>query len=244
MLKNKKYNIPTVPLSQLFPSIVTMLALCLGITAVRYALDDKFDTAAILIIVASVMDGLDGRLARLLNTTTAFGAQLDSLADLVSFGVAPAIVTYLWSLYQIPYKGVGWAVILLFITCAAFRLARFNISRSDPKNFSIGVPMPAAACLCITPMILSFQILDLHENYWLIAIYMISVGILIASRVPTFVLKHMHIQRNKILPIMLMLTILIILLLIMPWIVFPILSAAYLISIPFSIISYKKIRVN
>ena len=119
----KKLN---VPIQKLIPSIITILALCLGITSIRYSLDGKFNIAVALIIIAAFLDGLDGKIARLLNSTSEFGAQLDSLADLCNFGVAPGIAVYLWSLKEIPYKGVGWAIVLVYIACSALRRGFFE----------------------------------------------------------------------------------------------------------------------
>ncbi len=240
-----KTKISTVLLVNLIPSLITMFALCLGATAMRYALEGRFDVAAALIIVASIMDGLDGRVARLLNSTSNFGAQLDSLADLVNFGVAPGMVLYLWSLYQIAYKGLGWAVVLFYISCSAFRLARFNIQSSAPDekkndNFFIGVPMPAAAGLVLLPLMMTFSITDYKLPDFAISAYIVFVGMMMISQIPTFSAKKVSINRRYVAPLMVLTGVTMAAVLIEPWVVLPIMCICYIISIPIGIIFYYK----
>ncbi len=239
-------EIRSVPLYKLIPNLITILALCLGISAVRYALDDKFTIAAGLILIAAVMDSVDGRMARLLNCSSDFGAHLDSLCDIVSFGVAPALVAYLWSLYAIPYKGVGWTVVLFYIACNALRLARFNTELSSPesvergKQFFIGVPVPAAAGLSLLPMILGFEITDYHFSSWLIAGYLIALGLLMVSRVPTFSGKKAEIQGEYVPFLLVGCCLLITGMILEPWLVIPWLGISYLCSIPVSAMLYHR----
>ncbi len=262
-----KKKVTFIPLYRLFPSVITIIALCLGVTAVRYALDGHFNIAVSLILSACFMDGIDGRVARFLNSVSEFGAHLDSLADLVSFGVAPGIVIYLWSLNQISY--IGWAVILIYISCSALRLARFNVqnittstSNNTPhihdiqkithhkssnrplinkhkKNFFLGLPMPAAAVLSLTPMIFTFKIL---ENSVLspifIAIYTLLVGWLMISKVPVFAGKYIKVAPRNIPLVLLFVWILIVSIIISPWLVLPILIFSYVSSIIIGIIYY------
>lgn len=259
-----------IPFYRLFPSIITVLALCLGITAVRYGLDNKFEIAAALIIIAGIMDGMDGRIARLLKSTSEFGAHLDSLADIVSFGVAPGLVTYLWILRDIQGRGIGWLVVLIYISCAALRLARFNVQSIGIKpkghnenkilylknnqidqvtqedqnqgKYSLGIPMPAAAALCLTPMIASFELLsDISFNPYLVAFYMILIGILMISTVPTFLIKHIGINHKHIRLILLLSASISAGLLLEPWLLIPPLSLLYLISIPILFFKRKKL---
>lgn len=238
--------ISEVHIYKLIPSFVTILALCLGISAVRYAMDSKWTIAAGLIVFAGFMDGLDGRIARMLNSTSSFGAQLDSLADLVSFGVAPAIVMYFWKLHEIPYKGVGWGIVLFFIICSAIRLARFNSMLEEPsekekmKNFFVGVPMPSAAALLILPLTLTFDLLSYDFSYWHIAFYQILVGILMVSRIPTFSLKGVVIKKRYISIVMLLFAILICGIVIEPWVFLPIIGLIYVATIPISTIAYMR----
>lgn len=246
--KHKGFSkaISEVHLYKLLPSFITILALCLGISAVRYAMDSKWTIAAGLIVFAGFMDGLDGRIARLLNSTTSFGAQLDSLADLVSFGVAPAIVMYFWKLHDIPYKGVGWGVVLFFIICSAIRLARFNSMLEDPKekermkNFFLGVPMPSAAALLILPLTLTFELVNYDFNYWQIAFYQLIIGILMISRIPTFSFKGIVIKKKFISIIMLIFATLICGIVIEPWVFLPAIGLIYIMLIPVSVIAYYK----
>lgn len=241
----------TIPLQKLFPSMVTIFALCLSITGVRYALVGKFNISAALIVIAAFMDGVDGRLARLLNSTSEFGAQLDSLADLVSFGVSPAITMYLWSLINIPYKGVGWTIVLFYITCSALRLARFNVQLDDGDNeeeakkartFFTGVPMPSAAGLTILPMIMTFEILpeDIFSE-WFIAVYMVFIGFFMVSRIPTFSSKRITIKKKNASILLLLMGMLTAGMVLEPWIVLPLFGIAYFCSIPISIFYYYKL---
>jgi CDP-diacylglycerol---serine O-phosphatidyltransferase len=240
-------RLATIPLSKLAPSIVTILALCLGITSIRYAIDSKWHIAAALIIIAGILDGIDGRLARLLNSTSGFGAQLDSLADIVSFGVAPAIVMYLWSLNGIPVKGVGWSVTLLFIACSALRLARFNSMLSDPEekkkmaNYFTGVPMPAGGASILLPMIASFEYIgSTFISPWFVAAYIAFISFLMVSKIPTFSFKAVHVKKEYVSPLLMVVSLLFAALLLEPWILLPLLNAIYLLTIPFSIFSYRR----
>ena len=192
-------------LSRFVPSGLTILALCSGATAIRFALDGNFRAAVIAIIVAAVLDTMDGKIARLLGADSKFGAQLDSLADLVSFGIAPALLTYRWTLHQA--GGAGWTIALIYCVCCAIRLARFNIETIEAADqhaanahFS-GVPTPAAACMVLLTMLVSFQWRDTTAGVWLAnpvlngAIVSI-VSLLMVSRIPTLSLKSLHLERR------------------------------------------------
>lgn len=235
------HSLPKIPISKLAPSFITLFGLCLGVTSIRYALDAKWQIAAMLIIVAGLLDGIDGRLARLLNATSGFGAQLDSLADIVSFGVAPAVVMYFWSLNEIPYKGVGWAVVLIYVTCSAIRLARFNTSQADDKKHSgyfVGVPMPLAAGFSLLPMILTFELLQgVRFSYWLVAVYLIMIGILMISRVPVHSLKNVSIKREWVPMLMLGITIITAGLIMEPWLVLPFIALIIFLFVTISAVS-------
>src|ERR1700687_436755 len=146
--------------NRLVPNVLTLLALCAGMTAIRFAINNNFEAACYAIIVAGVFDGLDGRMARLLKSTSRFGAELDSLSDFISFGVAPALVLYLWTMAAL--HSVGWAIVLFFAVCCALRLARFNtqlVTEAPPwaANFFSGAPAPAGAGLLMVPMFISFE---------------------------------------------------------------------------------------
>ena len=250
---SKKINIP---LSKLIPSMITILALCLGITSIRYSLDEKFNIAVALIIIAAFLDGIDGRVARLLNSTSEFGAQLDSLADLCSFGVAPAIAVYLWSLKEIPYKGVGWGIVLVYIACSALRLARFNVQSFDydnknkelTSNFFVGVPMPVGAGLLLIPLMCSFEICKnnlLINSYWFIALYMIFIGLLMISKIPIYSGKKISIPKEKVNLLLILSGIVFTGIIFEPWLLLPIIGLLYIIFIPVgSIYCYRKVIKN
>jgi CDP-diacylglycerol--serine O-phosphatidyltransferase len=172
----------------------TVLALCAGLTSIRYALDGRFELAVALIVAAGVLDGLDGRSARLLKISSKLGAQLDSLADFLSFGVAPAMLVYLWSLKAVP--AFGWALALLFATCCALRLARFNTELEDTERpvwmsrFFTGMPAPAAAGCAMIPMLVAFAFRTDWPRAWLLnAAVLLAVAFLMVSRIPTFSIK-------------------------------------------------------
>ena len=244
----KKLNIPS-PLYKLIPSIITILALCLGITSIRYSLDGKFNIAVALITIAAFLDGIDGRIARLLHSTSEFGAQLDSLADLCNFGIAPGITVYLWSLKEIPYKGVGWAMVLLYIACSTVRLARFNIQAVDQNkeiesNFFIGIPMPVAAGLLLIPMMCSFELIRstlFIFSYWFNAFYMIFIGLLMISKIPIYSAKKISIPKERVNILLIISVVIFTGIIFEPWILLPIIGLSYIFIIPFgSFYCYKK----
>ena len=190
---SRRRRFRAVPLRVILPNLVTLIALCMGLTAIRFAFEGRYETAVLAIIVAAILDGLDGRLARALQGTSRFGAELDSLADFVDFGVAPAIVMYLWSLHEA--RGFGWFAVLVFAIAAALRLARFNVSVDDPHRqpwqdgFFTGMPAPAGACLSLLPLYLSYSELrvSLDNRYVILHIaYVLAIAFLMASRIPHF----------------------------------------------------------
>ncbi|HIJ38767.1 MAG TPA: CDP-diacylglycerol--serine O-phosphatidyltransferase, partial [Rhodospirillaceae bacterium] len=190
--RNRPNRINGLSLNKLLPNILTMLALCAGLTSIRFGLHGKWESAVFSILLAGVLDGLDGRIARLLNGTSKFGAELDSLSDFVSFGVAPAMLLYFWTMQAA--GGLGWALVLLFSVCCALRLARFNTMLGQPDlpawayNFFTGVPAPAAAGLVLIPMMLSFQLGadSLFASWLLNAVMLVLVSFLMVSKIPTF----------------------------------------------------------
>ncbi len=235
-----------MPIRTVIPNALTVLALCAGLTAIRFALEARFEAAVAAIIVASVFDGLDGRVARLLQGSTRFGAELDSLTDFVNFGVAPVLVLYLWSLNEI--GGIGWIAVLGYAVCCALRLARFNVALEDPDkpawtgNYFVGVPAPAGAMLVMFPLYLSFIGLDgLNGLPLIIAAHCFFVAFLMISRIPTFSGKRMgfRIKRDMVLPILLLVGFSAAVILNYPWIAFTALSAGYLAMIPVSVMRYR-----
>lgn len=235
-----------MPMRTLIPNALTVLALCAGLTAIRFALESRFEAAVVAIIVASVFDGLDGRVARLLQGSSRFGAELDSLTDFVNFGVAPVIVLYLWSLSAI--GGVGWIAVLGYAVCCALRLARFNVALEDPDkpawtgNYFVGVPAPAGAMLVMLPLYLTFiELPGLRTLPILVALHCFFVAFLMISRIPTFSGKRMgiRIKRDMFLPILLLVGFSAAVVLNYPWIAFTALSLGYLATIPVAVMRYR-----
>lgn len=233
--------------NKMIPNILTLLALCAGMTAIRFALEEHFRPAVIAIIVAGVLDGIDGRIARLLKGTSEFGAELDSLSDFVSFGVAPALVMYLWTLQS--FSSLGWVVALLFAVCCALRLARFNTQiGADPPayayNFFTGVPSPAGAGLAIVPLLLQFEFgWSGFRNPVFGALVLAGTAALMVSRVPTFSGKRFHLPREWALPLLLIIGGLAALATTEPWGTLLLIGVIYLGSIPLSIRAYNKLRL-
>ena len=199
-----------VPVRYLLPNLITLLALCSGITAIRLGIEGRYEVAVAAIIVAVVLDAVDGRLARLLKGTSRFGAELDSLADFVNFGVAPAMLIYLWSLNAL--RTAGWVIALILAICCALRLARFNVALDDPHKpawhagFFTGAPAPAGAGLALLPMYIGFLglIQDGHDYAIVVAPYTIIIAMLMVSRIPTYSGKNLGswIPRELVLPIL------------------------------------------
>ncbi len=185
-----------VPFRMIAPNMITLMALCLGLTAIRLAFEGKFEPAVIAVVVAGVLDGIDGRVARLLKGTSRFGAELDSLADFVNFGCAPALILYGFVLFHL--KSLGWIIALIFAIAMALRLARFNAMLDDPnrpewkKDFFVGMPAPAGALTAMLPLYLHFLGFGLER--WAapaILIYVLCIALLVVSTVPTYSGKTM-----------------------------------------------------
>jgi CDP-diacylglycerol--serine O-phosphatidyltransferase len=233
-------------LNLLIPNVLTLLALCAGITAIRFAMAERFEAAAAAIVLAGILDGMDGRIARLLKAISSFGAQLDSLADFVSFGVAPAMLLYLWTMGAM--QSVGWALVLLYVVCCALRLARFNTQigaelPSYAANFFTGVPAPAAAGLVMVPLIASFEFgAEFFRSPILNGVWLAVVSALMVSRVPTVSLKRIHIAREWVLPTFLAFGIAAAFLTTEPWATLLTVGVIYIGSIPVSIYNYLRLR--
>ncbi len=241
-----KFN--RVPIRVLIPNIITLLAVGSGLTAIRLGFDGRFELAVAAVILATVLDALDGQVARLLKGTSKFGAELDSLADFVNFGVVPGVLIYLWSLHVL--NNLGWITILAFALCMAMRLARFNVALEDPDKpawtagYFSGIPAPAGAGLLLLPMYLSF--LGLFEGpdaAKILVFYTPLVTIMLVSPVPTFSSKLIgnHIPRDMVLPIMVMIVLFAAVLVSYPWYVLTFVALAYIVSIPFSMKRYGEL---
>lgn len=231
-------------LARLIPNAITVTALCTGLSAIRFALIERWELAVSLILIAAILDAMDGRIARLLRADSHFGAELDSLSDFISFGIAPAIIVYLYSLHL--WKGTGWALALFFSTCMALRLARFNTNIGAPmpewtKRFSVGVPAPAGAVLGLLPLMVSFALEENFQNTpFLFAISLVLSGLLMISRIPTFLIKNVRIPHSFIRPLLMMVAIFMAALFSIPWWILSIGTLFYLFSIPVSFMSYRK----
>ena len=235
----------SLPLRSLAPNILTVLGLCAGLTGVQLAIHDRFDMAVLAIAVASIIDTLDGRVARLLKGTSKFGAELDSLSDFVNFGVTPALILYLWTLDKL--GGLGWIIVLGFAVCGALRLARFNTALDAPGKpewsvkFFTGVPAPAGACLSLLPIALFLVGWEwLRGASLLVGLYTCGIAFLMISRIPTFSLKRAHIGREMVLPILLIAGVAAAAVVGYPWLMYVLTGLAYLSLIPFSIMSHRR----
>lgn len=238
-----------LPLNTLAPNILTIIALCAGMTAIRFALVGQWKFAVGAIAVAALFDMLDGRVARLLKGASKFGAELDSLSDFLCFGVAPAIILYFWTLHDLGGGNTGWLVVLAFSVCTALRLARFNTALDDPNkpqwtgSFFTGVPAPAGAGLALVFLILSLEIdSDFFRSPALNAIWLLLIGGLMISRVPTFSFKRVRVGREYVGLILLATGLIVAGLLNQPWYTLAAMLFAYMISIPFSVRAYERLR--
>ncbi|WP_339714574.1 phosphatidylcholine/phosphatidylserine synthase [uncultured Sneathiella sp.] len=236
-----------MPLNSLIPNILTMLALCAGLTSVRFALDEKWEMSVIAILAAGVLDGLDGRMARLLNSASKFGAELDSLSDFVSFGVAPGLVLFLWTL-ESGLGGVGWIISLIFTVSCGLRLARFNsmLEEKQPawaSRYFTGIAAPAGASISLLFMVISFYTGDdFFRSPILNAAWMLFMAFMMASRIPTFSIKRIRIARRFIMLILLLVGGLAAVLASYPWQLLSLIAIIYMATIPFSILSHRRLQ--
>jgi CDP-diacylglycerol---serine O-phosphatidyltransferase len=235
-----------IPVRTLVPNLITLLALCAGLTAIRFAVEGKLDIALGAIVFAAVLDGVDGRIARLLKGTSRFGAELDSLADFVNFGVAPGLILYFWDLHEL--KSAGWIAAMVFAICAGLRLARFNVMIDDPNrpvwagNFFTGVPAPAGAITVLLPIYIEFLGLPkLAVVAPVTFVYTLVIGFLMVSKLPVYSGKKMgtRVPPDMVLPVFVVVVLFFALLLSYPWEVLTLGTLAYLASLPFGWLSYR-----
>lgn len=227
-----------IPVRSLAPNAITVLALCAGMFGVRFAYLEQWESAVTAILITGVFDGLDGSVARLLKGTSRFGAELDSLSDVISFGVAPALITYMWVLSDV--RGFGWLMSLVFVICMALRLARFNTVMKDDElgadvkaGYYTGIPAPASAALALWPMILSFEFnFEFLTNPKLYCAYMVILCVLTVSRIPTFSLKSLKIHKEHVIFVLLGIAVLASLLITDLWLTMSIVGMIYVISLP------------
>lgn len=225
----KQTNIRVI---HLLPNLLTIASVCAGLTAIRFGFEGNFEMAVRLVLAACVLDGLDGRLARLMNRSTDIGAELDSLADFVNFGVAPVLILHSWALQD--FQSAGWIAVLTYTTCCLLRLARFNVSsRSETDDSSydyfVGIPSPAGAVLVMLPMVISFALSDIPQApSAFVALYICLIGLLMISRIPTYSFKNVTIDRANAKYFLLAAAVLAAALLIYLWVTLTVLSLAYI----------------
>jgi CDP-diacylglycerol--serine O-phosphatidyltransferase len=239
-----------VPFRVIAPNLITLMALCLGLTAIRLAYEGRLEPAVIAVIVAAVLDGVDGRVARLLKGTSRFGAELDSLADFVSFGVAPALILYSFTLHDL--KAIGWIAALVFAIAAALRLARFNVMIDDPnrpewkKNFFVGMAAPAGAITSLLPAYLYFLgvPVDTTVTPILSLVYLLAIAFMMVSTIPTYSGKTMgaRVPRHWVLPIFALTVALFGLLVSFPFEMLALGTVLFLGSIPFGVARYRQLE--
>ncbi|WP_085904361.1 CDP-alcohol phosphatidyltransferase family protein [Kiloniella majae] len=233
--------------NRLIPNAITLMALCSGLSAIRAALESNWKLAVIGIVVAMILDGLDGPVARLMKGTSEFGAQLDSLADFVNFGVVPSLVIYLWAMDGT--GGLAWAVSLFFAVCCGMRLARFNTSLLDENpppwasKFFTGIPAPCGAGLVLIPVVLSFELGDdILRSSILNGVVLVAVGALFVSTIPTYSSKRIRIPRRYVGLVLLGFAVCIMFLYSTPWVFLSVAGVGYLVSIILAQFSYQATR--
>ena len=230
----------------ILPNMLTLIGVCIGLTSIRFALDGRFELAIIAIMFAALIDGLDGRIARLIKGTSKVGKELDSLTDMISFGVAPAFIMFFWKLNTL--GRFGWLLCLIYVICVALRLARFNVnSGQEPSwkdNFFEGVPSPAGGILVLTPLIISLSGFDFFElNYNIIVpIFFILTSLLLISKFPTYSFKKIIIPRRTTIFLLFGIVLFFGLLLIYTFNVIAISAIIYVFLLPISFFHFQKIK--
>ncbi|SMP78010.1 CDP-diacylglycerol---serine O-phosphatidyltransferase [Novosphingobium panipatense] len=238
---------PGLSMRAIVPNAITAAALCAGLTGIRFAIADDFEKAVQAVILAGLLDGIDGRAARLLNAQTRFGAELDSLADSISFGVAPALIVYLWTLHEAP--SMGWIAALAFAICCVLRLARFN-ARLDmldqphkQAGFLTGVPAPLGAGLAFLPLYLWIASgFEEFANPVLVSVWMVLVGFLMISSIPTLAWSRLRPPSHLRLGVIALVGLTMAALLTEPWFTLVAVTIVYLVLIPVGVITYAKVR--
>lgn len=238
-----------IPFRMLVPNILTLLAICSGLTAIRFAIEGRIELSLGAIILAAILDGIDGRVARFLKSATPFGAQMDSLADFVNFGVAPAMVLYFTMLHEL--KSFGWVAALVFAICACLRLARFNVQPKEAdqpaftRDFFVGVPAPAGAMVGLLPLYL-LQ-LGLEKTILvdaLAALFIIGIGLLMVSNLPAYSGKSLgkRVPRQIAMPMILAVVVFVAILLSYPWFTLSLVAVIYLVALPWSQSYYNRLE--
>ncbi len=247
-LAARKKRFRAIPVRVLLPNLITLLSLCAGLTAIRLAIEGRLEWALGAIVFAAILDGVDGRLARMLKGQSRFGAELDSLADFVNFGVVPGLILYFWGLNEL--GSVGWIASLVFAICMVLRLARFNVMADDPTrpawagNFFTGVPAPAGAIIVMLPIYLS--LLGVQRLTVVALIYTLLVSFLLVSTLPVFSGKQFgkRVPPDRVLPIFVVVVLFVALLVSYPWWVLTIGTVCYLASLPFGWLAYQRYKAQ
>jgi len=240
-------RIREIPMRMVLPNLVTVLAICAGLSGIRFGFEGRFEPAVVMVLLAAFLDGIDGRLARMLKATSKFGAQMDSLADIVNFGVAPALVLYAFMLDRA--GSFGWIAALLFAIACGLRLARFNVLDEETDRpiwqteYFVGVPAPAGAVLVMLPLYLSFLRVGIEPSRPVAFIatgFTVLVAFLLVSRLPVYSGKSIKVPGDKVLPVILAVVLYILLLMTYPWYTLTASVAGYLVFLPFSVRAYSK----
>jgi CDP-diacylglycerol--serine O-phosphatidyltransferase len=228
----------------ILPNLLTIIGVCLGISSIKFSLDQNYSLAVIFLVFAALLDALDGRIARLIKGTSEFGKELDSLTDFVSFGIAPAFILYFWELKN--YGKIGWAITLIFSVCCVLRLARFNLTKISEEaewklNYFEGVPSPAGAGLILLPLIYELAEFNLNADIKIITPYLvIIVALLLISKIPTFSIKKIKISSGLTIFLLFGITILFVSVIFFTFEALLIVGIIYLLTIPISFILHKK----
>jgi CDP-diacylglycerol--serine O-phosphatidyltransferase len=244
-LEGRRFRL--IPVRTLLPNLITLLALCAGLTAIRLAVEDKLEWAVAAIVFAALLDGIDGRVARMLKGTSRFGAELDSLADFVNFGVAPALMLYFWGLHEL--GNAGWIAAMVFAISTGLRLARFNVMADDPNkpawaaNFFVGVPAPAGAITVLLPIYVYFLGMPRVVFVAPVAlVYTLTIAFLMVSRLPVFSGKRVgkRVAPEMVLPVFVAVVLFFALLISYAWVVLTIGTVCFLASLPLGYLSYRR----
>ena len=245
--RRRMFSHARVPVRMMVPNLFTLFGLCAGLTSIRMSIEGRWDYALAAIVFAAALDGVDGRIARLLKASSRFGAELDSLADFVNFGVAPAILLFIWGFSDV--KSMGWIVALVFALGSALRLARFNVALDDDKpkwqyNYFSGIPTPAAAIVVLLPIYLAHVGLDVRSERWLVhgmLLYTLAIALMMVSNIPTYSGKLLgeRIRREWVLPLFALVVLMVGFLISYPYATLSAIVIGYLALIP---LSYRRFQ--
>lgn len=241
----RKAAIDSLPVLKLIPNLLTLVSLIVGLSSVRFSLSNRWEEAVSCIMLAAFIDGIDGKVARILNATSKFGAELDSLCDFANFGVFPMFINFLWAKSQ-HNSSILWVSASLYVICMAIRLARFNVDcinntdaqntniSSNQKSHFVGVPAPIGAMLALTPMMMEFELCKtISSSYGLLPAYLLCISFLLPSRIKTLSIKNLQVNKRHLWIMMIAFSLCAALILLFPWHFLPILACIYLVTIPF-----------